>query len=473
MKWFPTRVTSHYSLLQSTLKPKDIAKTARDLGYQSVALTDYVSVSGAVQFINACKKEGIKGVIGCEIPLEENGGTIVLLCKNKNAWTNLLKIVSICNKEPQLNFPRESLSIIDNDFFVIDGYIGSRLFHYMVDDPACMHNAETDEEAIICLENADKEALTARINDYQRLFGMNYFLEINRMNGEEFPASNVVSDYLSQITMDMNFTNLVAGYPINYAKSEDATDHRLLLSSKMKTTNSNSEKGLVKEDYYKFTKFFKSNLYCFPDKKKMAELYDSSLLENVGKVNEQCEEYDIISSPLLPKFDCPDNKSQIEHLKQLCRDGWKNILKPTGVISSKEKEIEYRDRVLSELKIIEKADLAGYFLIVSDYVNHFRSKGRLVGCGRGCFLPDTRVKMDDGTHTPISSIKIGDKVVDAYGEPQEVYDKFEYDVDEYIIELEFENGKIIRCTQDHKFLTNNRGWVEAKDLNDEDDVVEV
>ena len=81
--------------------------------------------------------------------------------------------------------------------------------------------------------------------------------------------------------------------------------------------------------------------------------------------------------------------------------------------------------------------------------------------------------MDDGTHTPISSIKIGDKVVDAYGEPQEVYDKFEYDVDEYIIELEFENGKIIRCTQDHKFLTNNRGWVEAKDLNDEDDVVEV
>jgi DNA polymerase-3 subunit alpha len=367
MPWFPTRVTSHYSLLQSTLTPKVLASTAKSLGYTSVALTDYASVSGAVQFIKACKKEGIKGVIGCEIPVEEFGGTIVLLCKNKAAWIKLLKIVSICNKHEGLILPQESLSIIDGDFFVIDGYIGSRLFYHMVEDPACIHNAETEES----------------INDYQRLFGKNYFLELNKINGEEFPSSNVVSDYLSQITTDMDFPNLVAGCPVNYAKSEDATDHRLLLSSKMKVTNSNAEKGLVKEDFYKFTKFFKSNLYCFPALQKMEKLYGPELLNNVSEIDKQCESYDILSKPLLPTFQCPGNISQIEHLKQLCREGWKNILIPQGVVDTPEKKIEYRDRVLSELAIIEQADLAGYFLIVADYVNQFRDNGRLIGPGRG------------------------------------------------------------------------------------------
>ena len=374
MPWFPTRVTSHYSLLQSTLTPKVLASSAKSLDYTSVALTDYASVSGAVQFIKACKKEGIKGVIGCEIPVEEFGGTIVLLCKNKAAWIKLLKIVSICNKHEGLILPQESLSIIDGDFFVIDGYIGSRLFYHMVEDPACIHNAETEEEAILCLENTDKNVVATRINDYKRLFGKNYFLELNRINGEEFPSSNVISDYLSQITTDINFPNLVAGCPVNYAKSEDATDHRLLLSSKMKVTNSNAEKGLVKEDFYKFTKFFKSNLYCFPALQK---------LNNVSQIDEQCESYDILSKPLLPTFDCPGGVSQIEYLKQLCREGWKNILIPQGVVKSNEKKIEYRDRVLSELAIIEEADLAGYFLIVADYVNQFRDNGRLIGPGRG------------------------------------------------------------------------------------------
>ena len=381
MSWFPTRVTSHYSLLQSTLKPKVIASTAKSLGYTSVALTDYASVSGAIQFIKACKKEGIKGIIGCEIPVEEFGGTIILLCKNKAAWVKLLKIVSLCNKEPNLVLNQESLSIIDGDFIVIDGYIGSRLFYHMVEDPACIHNAETEEEAIICLESTDKNLVALQIKKYHELFGDNYFLEFNRINGEEFPASNTISDFLSQITTNINFPNLVAGCPINYAKSQDATDHRLLLSSKMKVTNSNAEKGLVKEDFYKFTKFF--NLYSFPALKDMEKRYGPALLHNVSEIDKQCESYDILSKPLLPTFQCPGDISQIEHLKQLCREGWKNILIPQGVVETPEKKIEYRDRVLSELSIIEEADLAGYFLIVADYVNQFRDNGRLIGPGRG------------------------------------------------------------------------------------------
>ena len=110
--WFPTRVHSHYSLLQSTLKPKDIVKTAKELGYDAVALTDFCSISGAVKFSQECQANGIKCVLGCEIVV--SSGTITLLCKNKNAWVQLLEIVSICNapenykKTPTISLDRLS-----------------------------------------------------------------------------------------------------------------------------------------------------------------------------------------------------------------------------------------------------------------------------------------------------------------------------------------------------------------------------
>jgi DNA polymerase-3 subunit alpha len=96
----------------------------------------------------------------------------------------------------------------------------------------------------------------------------------------------------------------------------------------------------------------------------------------------------------------------------------------------------------------------------------------MTGPGRGCFLPDTRVKMSNGLMKNISDIKIGDKVIDCDGNEQEVYDTLVYDVDEEIMELHF--GEIvIRCTKDHKFLTKNRGWIEAQHLTSNDDIVEV
>ena len=101
------------------------------------------------------------------------------------------------------------------------------------------------------------------------------------------------------------------------------------------------------------------------------------------------------------------------------------------------------------------------------------SEELFVGNGRGCFLPNTRVKMSDQLYSPIQNIQIGESVIDAYGKKQEVIDILSYDCNEEIIQLEFENGKIISCTKDHKFLTKNRGWVAAEHLEEVDDVVEV
>ncbi len=182
----------------------------------------------------------------------------------------------------------------------------------------------------------------------------------------------------------------------------------------------------------------------------------SSILDSV-------ESYSIFDAPKLPSF--AGDKTEIELLRDKCEVGFAKLIS---------KDIErYRDRLDKELRVIELNNLSGYFLIKEDLINHFRSMGVLVGPGRGCFLPDSRVKMSEGTLLPIAFIKIGDSVIDAYGDKRDVIDIFEYEIDEDITEMEFEDGKIIRCTKDHKFLTENRGWVEAQNIDENDEIIEV
>ena len=88
-------------------------------------------------------------------------------------------------------------------------------------------------------------------------------------------------------------------------------------------------------------------------------------------------------------------------------------------------------------------------------------------------MPGSRVKMADGMYVPIDTIEIGDKVIDAFGDERKVIDTLEYDIQEEIIELKFDDGRVIECTLDHEILTENRGWVEAKNLTEEDDIVDI
>lgn len=176
------------------------------------------------------------------------------------------------------------------------------------------------------------------------------------------------------------------------------------------------------------------------------------------------ESFKITSPPKLPKF--ASDKTEIELLKEKVSDGFNS-----KVASIKDPET-YQKRIRYEEAVIETADLAGYFLIVEDFVRYARSKGQLCAIGRGCFTPESRVKTSNELYVPIDCISIGDEVVDAYGQTETVYDVLSYDIDEEILEITFDNKKIIRCTKDHEFLTK-RGWIEAQFLEESDDIIEV
>jgi len=91
------------------------------------------------------------------------------------------------------------------------------------------------------------------------------------------------------------------------------------------------------------------------------------------------ESYDILSKPNPPKFQCPNNTSESEYLRELCRKGWK---KKSGKIDKSVWQ-KYADRVNYELGVIEQKECSGYFLILADIIDWCESKGWLVGPGRG------------------------------------------------------------------------------------------
>jgi DNA polymerase III alpha subunit len=135
----------------------------------------------------------------------------------------------------------------------------------------------------------------------------------------------------------------------------------------------------------------------------------------------------------------------------------------------KDKDQRYIDRLKQELSDVKHLKFAKYFLTEKKIIDVTKDK-LLIGNGRGCFVPGTRVKMANGVFTPIEKVKVGESIIDAYGKEQTVLNCLEYNCSEEILELEFENGKTVRCTKDHEFLTGNRGWVKAEDLTEEDDI---
>ena len=102
------------------------------------------------------------------------------------------------------------------------------------------------------------------------------------------------------------------------------------------------------------------------------------------RIYEECEDYDILSPPMLPKFDCPNGLSEEDYLKVLAREGWKRHLIDAGKVKKPEDKQKYLDRFNSELQVIKDANLFGYFLIVQDIIRHVEhDMGCLAGPGRG------------------------------------------------------------------------------------------
>jgi len=200
------------------------------------------------------------------------------------------------------------------------------------------------------------------------------------------------------------------------------------------------------------------------------DLVRASLEETCNIAHERIESFYPDNKIRLPNFVVPKGTTAKEEFIKLANEGLLEIKKRLKLTGKEWKE--YKDRLELELEVININGFAKYFLTMKALVDR-GNEVMLSGPARGCFLPGNKVKMADDLFLNIEEIQIGDIVLDAFSNKREVIDTLSYDINEDIIELEFEDGKKVKCTLDHKFLTSNRGWVEAQSLTEDDDVVEV
>ncbi|AZV55386.1 DNA polymerase III subunit alpha [Clostridium sp. AWRP] len=356
-KWVSLHQHTEYSLLDSSAKIPELIARAKELGMDSMAITDHGVMYGCVEFYKEAKAQGIKPIIGCEIyvsqgdmTIKQNNGKnenyhLVLLVKNEEGYQNLMKIVSTASIKGFYYKPR-----VDHDYLKnhSEGLIALS---------ACMSG---EVQSNILKGNIDKAEETALF--YKNTFKDGFYLEV-QYHG--IADQLKINEQLISMSKKLNIP-LVATNDVHYIKKEDYRAHDILLCIQTgKTVDEENRMRYPSDEFY-----LKS-----PD-----EMYDMfsnvpESLENTIKIADQCNfDYEFHKSKL-PKFPLPEDTDPYEYMKDLC---YKGLYKRYNDVTD-----ELKSRLEYELGIIKKMGYVDYFLIVWDFIRFARKNGIMTGPGRG------------------------------------------------------------------------------------------
>ena len=352
-------IHSEFSLLDGANRIKDLPVRAKELGMNSIAITDHGVMYGAIDFYKACKKEGVKPIIGCEVyvaprsRLQKEPGIdnkyyhLILLAKNNQGYKNLSKLVS--------------LSFIDGYYYKprIDHEILEQYSEGLVCLSACLAG-----EVNQALLNGQTEKAKEVALWHKKVFGEDYYIEIQNNGIREQVLAN---QKLIQLARKLDIP-LVATNDAHYLKREDAYNHEVLLC--IQTGKRMSDEDRMKFDtdelYVKSPEEMSDYFSAFPD-----------AIENTVKIAEKCNVEFEFGHTILPNYDVPEGyATHYDFLKELCDNGLK---KRYGDVLSK----EIQDRADYELGIIKKMGYVDYYLIVWDFIHYAKTHGIPVGPGRG------------------------------------------------------------------------------------------
>jgi DNA polymerase-3 subunit alpha len=381
MSYTPLHVHSEYSLLDGLSKTSQIASRIKDIGATSCALTDHGTVSGAVDFVKTMKDNGLKPILGCEVYIchgdskdrtPDNKALFhqVILAKNLEGWKALLELVAMSNHpdrfyhKPRISF--YDISKVDtSNLITFSGHLGSYLA-----------NSISKDDKI--LPNWQQLGIDA-VNLQKKLFGDNFYVEIQMVDSDRNPFSKKVAECLREIASITN-TPCVATPDAHYARREDAIDQRVLLCTSLKKTLGQIQMDIKQGNSVGLQCFFESDNFHIPSFEEMKQWHTDEEIENTNKIANMCDDYSILSAPNPPTFKCPGGMTPDDFLRHLCRQGWK---KKMAHIDDEEELKVYGERVNHELEVFLSCGLSSYFLIVRDIIKFCHENGYITGPGRG------------------------------------------------------------------------------------------
>ena len=359
MSFVHLHVHTEFSLLDGACRIKDLPKVVKEMGQTACAITDHGVMYGAIDFYRACKAEGIKPIIGCEVYVTPKGRSrfekvhefdaesrhLVLLCENEVGYRNLSYMVSMAWTEGFYIKPRIDLQLLKEHS---DGLIALS---------ACLAG-----EIPKRLRNGEYETAKAYALEMAEIFGPDrFYLEVQD-HGIRDQA--IVNQGLLRLHQETGLP-LVCTNDAHYLRKEDAEAHDVLLCIQ-------TGKLLADENRMRYEP---RNFYLRSEA-EMAELFSAyeGAVENTAKIADMCNVEFTFGKYHLPEFQLPPGYDSYSYLKKLCDDGYKERYGDDD---------QYRTQLIYEQEMIEKMGFTDYFLIVSDFVRYARSVDIPVGPGRG------------------------------------------------------------------------------------------
>ncbi len=360
MSFAHLHVHTEYSLLDGSNKIKECVARVKELGMDSVAITDHGCMFGVIDFYKAAKAVGVKPVLGCEVYVapgsrfdKEAVGSgddryyhLVLLAESNKGYQNLIKIVSKGYTEGYYYKPRVDMEVLGEYH---EGIIALS---------ACLAG-EVQKNIVRGLYGEGKAAALR----YEEMFGKgNFFLELQ---DHGIPEQRLVNQSLLRMSQETGIP-LVATNDVHYTYAEDEKPHDILLCIQ-------TGKKLEDEDRMRY----EGGQFYIKSEEEMRELFPYALeaLENTQKIADRCNVEIEFGVTKLPKYDVPEGYNSWEYLNKLCYEGLnKRYPDPSR---------ELRERLEYELSVIQSMGYVDYFLIVWDFIKYAKDHKIMVGPGRG------------------------------------------------------------------------------------------
>ena len=349
-------VHSEYSLLDGACKIEKLAARAAELGMPALGLTDHGVLNGAVEFYKACRKHGVKPILGLEAYLVDDRrerekvryerNHLTLLARNGAGFRNLIKLSSLGYLEGfrrgQANVDLELLERHSEGVIALSGCLQSRFCQRIIQ--------EREQEA------------RAHADDLLGVFGPeNVYFE---MQNNKIPEQDRANESIVRIARELG-RPLVGTADVHYLRREDYSTHAALLCVQTKSTLAQPKLS------------FDTNEFYLKDVAEMEEAFREwpEAVPTTLEIAERCDIELELGNLLLPSYETPDGSRPAEYLRHLTQQGLRERFGDPPPAAAVE-------RLETELEVIEKMGFESYFLIVWDFVKYAKDNGIAVGPGK-------------------------------------------------------------------------------------------
>jgi DNA polymerase-3 subunit alpha len=361
-----------YSLLDGACDVEKLCQRVKELGMPAVAMTDHGNIFGAVHFVNAAHKYGVKPIIGCELyickkndhniertpPDGDTYNHLLVLAENEEGYRNLVKITSEASLHGFYYKPRVSKQFLAEHSRGLIGLSG------------CLKGEVAER-----LMEGKYDAARAAASTYRDIFGNgNFYLEIQ---DQGLAMEHKIHPGLFQLEKDLGLP-LVATNDSHYLCEDDAHAQDVMLC--IQTGKSIHDTARMKFDG---TQFFVKN------HDEMYRVFKDSpeVLTRTLDIAERCSlRLEKVATPF-PQFDVSPGYTIDSYFVHVSREGFAKRLAALRPLHEqgklKHSITDYEQRLERELSIIQQMKFPGYFLIVWDFIRYAKERDIPVGPGRG------------------------------------------------------------------------------------------